>query len=297
MRNKKIYIIISVILGLIFVYDICWLVKVLFFSNDITVGASYYINKLIPLLGFIGLIIFVATKFRNSALLRLYMCIIITGSFNEFCWYKMILSSKYTVVSNWLIIGIGVTVLLFLCCSAGLWLLVRERKVKLRFIITGEGAVAEFSPAKGWKRFVNYIIDEALLMYIIYNYFELNRHFAFTEDNYGREYGMAEQYFTGILIIMIYYIIFEGIFGTTAGKCVTDTVIVNVSGERAGFGRALGRTFSRLIPFEAFSFFRKDARGWHDSISGTYVTDSVHETDETEITETDERDLLRDIHV
>jgi hypothetical protein len=34
----------------------------------------------------------------------------------------------------------------------------------------------------------------------------------------------------------------------------------------------LGRTFSRIIPFEPFSFLDKNHPvGWHDSLSGTRV--------------------------
>ena len=35
----------------------------------------------------------------------------------------------------------------------------------------------------------------------------------------------------------------------------------------------LKRSFSRMIPFEAFSFLGSEARGWHDTISKTYVVD------------------------
>ncbi len=34
------------------------------------------------------------------------------------------------------------------------------------------------------------------------------------------------------------------------------------------------RSFSRLIPFEAFSFLGTPCRGWHDSISKNYVVDN-----------------------
>jgi uncharacterized RDD family membrane protein YckC len=78
-----------------------------------------------------------------------------------------------------------------------------------------------------------------------------------------------------IPFLLLYYSILEGIFNTTAGKCVTGTTIVNETGERPGFGTILLRTFCRLIPFEPFSFFGADARGWHDTITNTYVVKSV----------------------
>ena len=72
-------------------------------------------------------------------------------------------------------------------------------------------------------------------------------------------------------------------FNTTPGKCATNTVIVNEAGNRPNFGQILGRTFARLIPFDALSFF--SARGWHDSLSGTYVVSAANnETATDEIT-------------
>jgi|ERR1051326_3275697 uncharacterized RDD family membrane protein YckC len=74
----------------------------------------------------------------------------------------------------------------------------------------------------------------------------------------------------GFLLVMCYYIIAEGFFGRTIGKAVTRTRVVDASGGPPSFGQVVGRSFSRLIPFEAFSFLANPV-GWHDSISGTYV--------------------------
>jgi uncharacterized RDD family membrane protein YckC len=59
--------------------------------------------------------------------------------------------------------------------------------------------------------------------------------------------------------------------GRTLGKLITRTSVVDAEGRRPTFKQVLGRTFSRIIPFEPFSFFGKDARGWHDSMSNTFV--------------------------
>ena len=68
-----------------------------------------------------------------------------------------------------------------------------------------------------------------------------------------------------------YYVILEGMTGRTLGKLITGTKVVNERGEPPSFGQILGRTFSRFIPFEVFSFLAEDGRGWHDSVPGTYV--------------------------
>ena len=68
---------------------------------------------------------------------------------------------------------------------------------------------------------------------------------------------------------MGYYCFFEGIWGRTPGKFLIGTKVVDEEGDPPSFGQIVGRSACRLIPFEPFSFF--GARGWHDSISHTYV--------------------------
>lgn len=69
--------------------------------------------------------------------------------------------------------------------------------------------------------------------------------------------------------MMLYYIFFEGLWTRTPGKFVFGTIVVNEQGGRPSIGQIVGRTFSRFIPFEAFSCLGE--RGWHDSIPKTLV--------------------------
>lgn len=68
-----------------------------------------------------------------------------------------------------------------------------------------------------------------------------------------------------------YYFIMESFFGRTIGKLVTRTRVVDESGSRPTAGRIAGRTLARIIPFEPFSFFGNEPRGWHDTLSKTWV--------------------------
>jgi uncharacterized RDD family membrane protein YckC len=60
------------------------------------------------------------------------------------------------------------------------------------------------------------------------------------------------------------------LFQATLGKIITKSTVIDENGDKIGVGRAIGRTLSRLIPFEPFSFFFSE-RGWHDSITDTHV--------------------------
>ncbi|WP_395633058.1 RDD family protein [Flavobacterium sp.] len=75
----------------------------------------------------------------------------------------------------------------------------------------------------------------------------------------------------GLVVLLIYYNVFEIFFGTTIGKLVTKTVVVDVYGEKPSANAILIRSLCRLIPFEVFSFFGTPCVGWHDSLSKTYV--------------------------
>ena len=75
----------------------------------------------------------------------------------------------------------------------------------------------------------------------------------------------------GLVVLLIYYNVFEIFFGTTIGKLFTKTVVVDVYGEKPNANAILIRSLCRLIPFEVFSFFGTPCIGWHDSLSKTYV--------------------------
>ncbi len=76
----------------------------------------------------------------------------------------------------------------------------------------------------------------------------------------------------GVAAIVGYFIFFEGLWQRTPGKWITKTKVVNREGKSPTFGQIVGRSFARFIPFEPFSFlFGNPPRGWHDSLSGTYV--------------------------
>ncbi len=76
--------------------------------------------------------------------------------------------------------------------------------------------------------------------------------------------------FMCLFIITLYYLTTEGGFNTSIGKTIMGNMVVDHTGAHPGIGQRLGRTFSRLIPFEAVSFLF-GWRGWHDYLTDTYV--------------------------
>jgi uncharacterized RDD family membrane protein YckC len=66
-----------------------------------------------------------------------------------------------------------------------------------------------------------------------------------------------------------YYILFECTMGSTPAKLILGRVVVNEYGEKPNFISIVKRSYSRIVPFEAFSCLGD--RGWHDNWSDTWV--------------------------
>jgi len=135
-------------------------------------------------------------------------------------------------------------------------------------------------PARKGLRFANYFIDNIVLSFIG---FGLGLMIGLILDSAGYEMTAEGEFvdvplwinlvinFVHIPLTLAYYIIFEVALGRTLGKLITGTKVVNADGGEASVGQVVGRSFARYIPFEAFSFLGETGRGWHDSLSKTYV--------------------------
>jgi uncharacterized RDD family membrane protein YckC len=118
----------------------------------------------------------------------------------------------------------------------------------------------------GWVRFANYFIDRViiiLLSFLAGVVIALNGYYA--------TISTLESYLLSYTLIIMYFSLMEGLTGRTVGKFVTGTIVVNENGFKPEFSQIIGRTFCRLIPFEAFSFLGESHSGWHDTISKTKV--------------------------
>lgn len=127
------------------------------------------------------------------------------------------------------------------------------------------------------QRFINWFLDTVMLVVLSVIFIFI---IATVSTSYGNKvlptYLLINPIgqFTFITITrLIYYVSFETLFGRTVGKFVTQTIVVDENGEPANHQTILIRTLCRLIPFYEFSFFGIPTRGWHDSISKTYVVD------------------------
>jgi RDD family len=280
MEHKKLYTVISAILGALLAYALYNIV--MSFVSGYALEWRFILYFLPVAAGITGLLIFLTSGFKKSGLLRLYMCYELL-SFPFTVWFYIAFFSKdYGEFSSrppldWnFYLGVILDLLYLACCLAGLWYLGKRRIPRINYYGTGADKVGQFEPAGAGLRFANHIIDRVMIIFVVVKAFFSLRYWV-DKDTLPESAGII--YVIEIVFVLLYYAVFEVIFNTTAGKCATNTTIVNDRGERPNFGQVLGRTFCRLIPFEAFSFFGAGARGWHDSIPDTYVVESIDRDD------------------
>lgn len=127
-------------------------------------------------------------------------------------------------------------------------------------------------------RLANYVIDYVCQIALLFALVILLTMIGIVTGNDSilvriQSMNRIEEYAVGAVITLIYYNIFEIFFSRTIGKFITKTVVVDIYGEKPDTQEILVRSLCRLIPFEAFSFLGARDKGWHDSISKTYVVD------------------------
>lgn len=133
--------------------------------------------------------------------------------------------------------------------------------------------------ASAGKRLANFIIDyivKNIVLFILFFIIILIDQFlgdgsiAF----WAQSINKLEEMLIGFVLLLVYYTVMESVTkGRTIGKYITNTKVVDKKGNSLGSDVILKRTLCRIIPFDAFSFLGNNPRGWHDSLSDTYVID------------------------
>jgi uncharacterized RDD family membrane protein YckC len=136
----------------------------------------------------------------------------------------------------------------------------------------------DLQDASGTKRFLNFIIDRiagmafAFLVFLFIGFLEQAGLISGFVDWTEKMSGLRDIILTTCLLL-VYYVSMESICGRTIGKLVTGTKVIDLKGRHPDFLAIMGRTLSRIVPFEPFSFLGSNNRGWHDIWSGTRVID------------------------
>lgn len=131
------------------------------------------------------------------------------------------------------------------------------------------------SVVQGWRRFGHYVIDSIILAGLGFFLQILQAWFNFSLE-INLPGSLNDAFFikflpslTGIIVTVGYYFICEKTMQRTIGKFATNSIVINEYAEAPSNKALLGRSFARLVPFEALSCLSD--RGWHDTWSKTYV--------------------------
>ena len=141
-------------------------------------------------------------------------------------------------------------------------------------IFDDENAVGGLVEATKGTRFLNYIVDTICIFVIVIGFsFVLGIFLAIfsSPENDLFENPLVDLFLNFFVfgIWGVYYIFFETVFQRTPGKFLTGTIVVSDTGETPTFGKVVGRTFSRFIPFEPIIGLFTDFL--HDTLPGTRV--------------------------
>ncbi|HEX9152408.1 MAG TPA: RDD family protein [Flavobacterium sp.] len=126
------------------------------------------------------------------------------------------------------------------------------------------------------QRLLNFIID-LLIIYIIGISISTTINIigdvtnSYAASNWVKSLTVIENLFFGLVILFFYYGLTELYFSRSFAKYYTKTTVVKHDGSKPNMKSIIIRTVSRLIPFEPFSFLTGNSRGWHDTLSVTYV--------------------------
>jgi len=127
-------------------------------------------------------------------------------------------------------------------------------------------------PASKGKRFANYIVDQIVITIVMLCFF-IALDYASILNLEGLNPILDR--LLGMLFAAVAYILFESLLkGKTIGKYITQTrAVMRHTGEVPDTNTIVKRSFSRIVPFEPFSFLGERAEGWHDKWSETMVID------------------------
>jgi uncharacterized RDD family membrane protein YckC len=134
--------------------------------------------------------------------------------------------------------------------------------------------------ATSGKRFINGLVDMiisrliAMLLLVVFGLsielVGMNSEAYF--DSLEDINSFLDWLITAILSVP-YFIVMEITTGKTIGKYLTGTIVVDIYGNQPKKSDILKRSFARYIPFDAISFLGTIPRGWHDTMSDTYVVE------------------------
>ncbi|RMG21954.1 MAG: RDD family protein [Bacteroidetes bacterium] len=143
-----------------------------------------------------------------------------------------------------------------------------ESRLDLNELLEGNFIVAPKD-----KRFVHLLVDTVSIYALMFiGFFFVGIYLGLSNANVGENTLNLIAYMLYFITHFAYYITMESTLGKTLGKIITRTRVLDEMGQKPTSMQIVGRSFARLIPFDALSFLF-GYTGWHDSLSRTVVVE------------------------
>lgn len=214
-----------------------------------------------------GILMYMKNKRDDSGLLR-------------FCLSFLFLFTLIRILNN-LVAGYGIAhgsesfsvwtfilpLIYYSCIVLISWLCLKSLLTPFRESVTIEEVITPRRVDNG-VRLLHLLIDLLVVALMIY---PLTISFSFMlADMRPGPFNRQVFFLLLALFRLLYYLLFEHLGYATPAKFLTGTYVVDSgSGHLPNRMQITGRSFSRFIPFESFSFLGKE--GWHDAFSKTTV--------------------------
>lgn len=240
-----------------------------FLKYNFASGISYF-DLLFYSIMLIATIIYFTSSYKETRLLIFVFSYIFFNNFiglAEYISYILQINNfKFIQILSFLIyFSLHLLVVLFTY-----WIMIKMlNKIELNCIQEGDNHF--WVPASKFNRIVHLFLDLIFCFLFFWNIALYVIDFSIVKAILMRISEINERlpvYLLAIIFRFIYYFIFEGIFGTTPAKIITNSIVVNNDGKKASTLNIFKRTLIRFIPFESLSFI---TYGWHDTWSATNV--------------------------
>ena len=243
-------------------------------------GSSYYYKSYLDIVFYLlfitSVVVYKLSNYRETKVIKFCLSIISLFTILSFLYQVYILFIFFELKGFLGILFLLKAVLTFYVC----YFYLKTWKLEREYIQSEENQLSDFKtfqlkPASKWKRLAHHIIDVFLILCI----FSKNLFDFYIRTLIQDFQSLVGENIAGWIIFFVftttYYLIFEALFKATPAKYLTQTSVVSLDKKPVSFLNILGRTLSRKIPFEGFSFLGK--LGLHDSLSKTTVADQVKE--------------------
>jgi uncharacterized RDD family membrane protein YckC len=236
------------------------------FINDLS-SDSDLIGMFFYLLFFIGIVVYVASKYKETRLLRfIYSLIFISKLLLLPVWLLQLyvfltepmpeFSLGQTADFTWIYPYLAIQVLLVLVSFFFLKHFSANKEIVYEEKVYGESVAKIYLEATKSQRFLNYCIDLLLMVLVFFNVaFFLARIRFFESDSFrsSNDSGLVLLIYI-VFFRTLYYLIFEGLFRATPGKFLSETKVMDYEGDPVGFKNIFSRSLCRSVPFDSITF-------------------------------------------